>query len=284
MSKQKITIPEIMAKRSEGGKFAMVTLYDYPMAALADKSSVEMILVGDSLGMVIQGLSSTVTVNMEEMLYHTTLARRGAPNTFVVGDMCFMSYQACEKEAIHNAGKLIQAGADAVKMEGTRHIAPKIAAVVKSGIPVVGHIGLTPQTAAAMGGFKLQGKDMQSAARLVDDALAYQEAGVFAIVLECLPTALGNLIHEKLNIPTIGVGAGPNCTGYNLNGYDLLGMFDQFTPKFAKQYRQTGQEISDVFNAWRKDIEEGQYPLPEHCFNVFEDEIKKLSQSSGGPL
>ncbi|UQZ90272.1 3-methyl-2-oxobutanoate hydroxymethyltransferase [Deltaproteobacteria bacterium Smac51] len=276
MSKKKITIAELKAKRENGGKFAMVTVYDYPMASLVEKSDIELILVGDSLGMVIQGLDSTVAVTMDEMIYHTTMVRRGTPNTFIVGDMCFMAYQACEKEAIHNAGRLMQAGADCVKMEGNRYTAPKVEAVVKAGIPVMGHIGLTPQTAAAMGGFKLQGKDAESAGLLIEDALAYEKAGCFAIVLECLPTALANVIHEKLSIPTISVGAGPGCTGYNLNAYDILGMFDQFVPKFVKQYRQVGQEIVDVFNSWRKDIEEKQYPLAEHSFNVGGEEIGKL--------
>lgn len=276
MSKKKITVPEIRARRDEGGKFAMVTVYDYPMASLVEKSAIELILVGDSLGMVIQGLDSTVPVTMRDMLYHTTLVRRGAPNTFIVGDMCFMAYQACEKEAIHNAGRLMQAGADCVKMEGNRYTALKVEAVVKAGIPVMGHIGLTPQTAAAMGGFKLQGKDLDSARNLIEDALAYERAGVFAIVLECLPTALANSIHEKISIPTISVGAGPGCTGYNLNAYDILGMFDQFVPKFVKQYRQVGQEIVEVFDAWRKDIQDGQYPLAQHSFNVLEEEIGKL--------
>jgi 3-methyl-2-oxobutanoate hydroxymethyltransferase len=276
MAKKKITIPEIKAKRENGGSFAMVTVYDYPMASLVEKSSIELILVGDSLGMVIQGLDSTVPVTMSEMLYHTKIVRRGTPGTFIVGDMCFMSYQACEKEAIHNAGALMQAGADCVKMEGTRYTAPKVEAVVKSGIPVMGHIGLTPQTAASMGGFKLQGKDLDSAKNLMADAIAYQEAGVFAIVLECLPTALAQAIHKRLNIPTISVGAGPGCTGYNLNAYDILGMFDQFVPKFVKRYRDVGKDITAVFDAWRNDIQTGQYPLAEHSFNVFEKEINEI--------
>ena len=276
MSKRKITIAELRAKRESGGGFAMVTVYDYPMASLVEKSAIELILVGDSLGMVIQGLDSTVPVTMAEMLYHVRLVRRGTPNTFIVGDMCYMSYQACEKEAIHNAGALIQAGADCVNMEGNRHTAPKVDAVVKSGIPVMGHIGLTPQTASAMGGFKLQGKDLESAKNLVADALAYQEAGVFAIVLECLPTALAQVIHSKLSIPTISVGAGPGCTGYNLNAYDILGMFDQFVPKFVKRYRDVGRDITEVFDQWRADIESGQYPLAEHSFNVNEAEIREM--------
>lgn len=276
MSKKKITVPEIKELRASGGRFAMVTVYDYPMAALVEKSRLELILVGDSLGMVIQGLDSTVPVSMEDMVYHVGLVRRGTPNTFIVGDMCFMSYQACKKEAIRNAGRLMRAGADCVKMEGNRHTASKVAAVVKAGIPVMGHIGLTPQTAAAFGGFKLQGKSLESAQLLLEDALAYEAAGVFAIVLECLPTALAALIHEKLSIPTISCGAGPHCTGMNLNAYDLLGLFDKFVPKFVKQYKRLAGEIVEGFDAWRGEIETGAYPQPEHCFNVAEEEIKNL--------
>lgn len=274
--KKKITVAGLKERREKGGKFAMVTAYDYPMASLVEKSDIEMILVGDSLGMVIQGLTTTVPVTMEQMVYHTTIVRRGAPNTFVVGDMPFMAYQANETEAIHNAGRLMQAGADCVKMEGSRFTAPKVEAVVKAGIPVVGHIGLTPQTASALGGLKLQGKDAESAGHLIEDALAYEQAGCFAIVLECLPSALAKIIHEKLSIPTIGVGAGLDCTGYNLNAYDILGIFDQFVPKFAKQYRQVGQEITEVFNAWRKDIEDKTYPAPGNCFNAGSEEIERL--------
>ena len=276
MSKKKISLSEIKSAKETGRKLAMITVYDFPMARLVDKSDIELILVGDSLGMVIQGLDSTVPVTMREMLYHTTMVRRGAPNTFIVGDMCYMSYQACEKEAIHNAGLLMQAGADCVKIEGNRYMASKIEAVAKAGIPVMGHIGLTPQTASALGGFKLQGKDMESAKLLVEDALAFEAAGAFALDLECLPNALTAVINEKVSIPTISVGAGPNCVGYNLNAYDILGMFDAFVPKFVKQYAQIGNDIVSAFNAWRKDIEDEQYPLPEHSFNVGAEEIGAL--------
>jgi len=278
MTKKKMTLADIKSSRETGRKFAMITVYDFPMASLVDKSDIEMILVGDSLGMVIQGLDSTVPVTMREMLYHLTTVRKGAPNTFVVGDMCFMSYQACEKEAIHNAGLLMQAGADCVKIEGNRYMAPKIEAVAKAGIPVMGHIGLTPQTAANLGGFKLQGKDLDSAKLLVEDALAFEAAGAFALDIECLPAALTEVINNKVSIPTISVGAGV-CPGYNLNAYDILGMFDAFVPKFVKQYAQTGQDIVKAFNAWRGEIENGQYPQPEHCFNAGAEEIKKYFNS-----
>jgi len=213
---------------------------------------------------------------LEEILYHLKLVRRGAPNTFIVGDMPFLTYQACESEAIHNAGILMKNGADCVKMEGDVYTAEKAAAVVKAGIPVMGHIGLTPQTAASFGGFKVQGKSTDSAKKMLENAIAFEKAGAFAIVLECLPTALGTLIDEKISIPTIGVGAGLNCTGYNLNAYDILGIFDKFVPKFVKQYKLLGKEILDGFNSWRNEIDSGAYPTREHCFNVSEDEINKL--------
>lgn len=276
ISKKKITIPEIKERKKTKNKFAMITVYDYPMAAIVDQSDIELILVGDSLGMVIQGCEGTVHVTMEDILYHLKLVRRGAPNTFIVGDMPFLSYQACETEAIHNAGVLMKNGADCVKMEGDAFVAERAAAVVKAGIPVMGHIGLTPQTATSFGGFKVQGKSTDSAKKMLENAIAFEKAGAFAIVLECLPTALGTLIDEKISIPTIGVGAGLNCTGYNLNAYDILGIFDKFVPKFVKQYKLLGKEILDGFNSWRNEIESGAYPTREHCFNVSEDEINKL--------
>lgn len=279
MGKKKITIPEIMERKRTKGKFAMITVYDYPMANLVDQSDIEMILVGDSLGMVIQGCEGTVHVTLEDILYHLKLVRRGAPNTFIVGDMPFMSYQACETEAVHNAGILMKNGADCVKMEGDLYAAEKAAAVVRAGIPVMGHIGLTPQTAASFGGFKVQGKNIESAKKMIENAIAFEKAGAFAIVLECLPSALGTLIDEKLSIPTIGVGAGSNCTGYNLNAYDILGIFDKFVPKFVKQYKLLGKEILEGFNAWRDEIESRTYPAREHGFNVSEDEINSLRDS-----
>jgi 3-methyl-2-oxobutanoate hydroxymethyltransferase len=177
-----------------------------------------------------------------------------------------MSYQACEKEAIHNAGLLMQNGADCVKMEGNRYQAPRIEAVVKAGIPVMGHIGLTPQTAAALGGFKLQGKGDESANLVMEDALAFEKAGAFSILMECLPESLGTAIHNQLTVPTVSVGAGPATTGFDLNAYDLLGMFDAFTPKFVKRYRETGQDLVKAFNEWNKDVKDKVYPAPEHCF------------------
>ncbi len=276
MSKKKVTIPEILAMKGEGKKFKMITVYDYPMASIVDKSKAELILVGDSLGMVIQGLEGTVPVNMEDIIYHLKLVRRGAPNTFIVGDMPFLSYQVCAKEAIRNAGTLLKMGADCVKMEGGLKIVEKVRAVVDAGIPVIAHIGLTPQTASLVGGFKVQGKSAEAAEKLLKEALALEEAGAFAIVLECLPTGLATLIDEKLSIPTIGVGAGPNTTAQNLNAYDLLGIFDQFVPKFVKQYAQMGPQMVDVFDTWCTEIDEGKFPEKKHEFTMKDEDLERL--------
>lgn len=276
MVKNKITIPELKGMKTSGQKFKMITVYDFPMASMVDRSSAELILVGDSLGMVIQGHDSTVPVNLEDILYHVKIVRKGAPSTFVVGDMPFLSYQVNRDEAIRNAGTLLKAGADCVKMEGGVKIAETMRAVVDAGIPVMGHIGLTPQTAAMLGGFKVQGKNADSAEKLLQDALAVEEAGAFAMVLECIPTALAQLIDQKLTIPTISVGAGPFTTGFNLNAYDLLGIFDKFVPKFVIQYAQMGNDIVKVFDTWCKDIDEGSYPAPEHGFAMNDEDLKRL--------
>ncbi|HBW38362.1 3-methyl-2-oxobutanoate hydroxymethyltransferase [Desulfosporosinus sp. BICA1-9] len=276
MVKNKITIPDLKGMKASGQKFKMITVYDFPMASMVDRSSAELILVGDSLGMVIQGHDSTVPVNLEDVLYHVKIVRKGAPSTFVVGDMPFLSYQVNRDEAIRNAGTLLKAGADCVKMEGGVKIAETMSAVVDAGIPVMGHIGLTPQTAAMLGGFKVQGKNADSAEKLLQDALAVQEAGAFAMVLECIPTALAQLIDQKLTIPTISVGAGPFTTGFNLNAYDLLGIFDKFVPKFVIQYAQMGNDIVKVFDTWCKDIDEGSYPAPEHGFAMNDEDLKRL--------
>ena len=276
MGKNKITIPELKEMKLSGKKFKMITVYDFPMATMVDRSSAELILVGDSLGMVIQGHDSTVPVNIEDVLYHVKIVRKGAPNTFVVGDMPFLSYQVNRDEAIRNAGTLLKIGADCVKMEGGVKIAETMRAVVDAGIPVMGHIGLTPQTAASLGGFKVQGKNAESAEKLMQDALAVEEAGAFAMVLECIPTALAQLIDQRVSIPTISVGAGPYTTGFNLNAYDLLGIFDKFVPKFVIQYAQMGKDMVKVFDTWCKDIDEGSYPAPEHGFAMKDEELKRL--------
>lgn len=276
MSKKKITIPELQEMKTTGKKIKMITVYDYPFAKIVDNSDLELILVGDSLGMVIQGHDGTIPVDIDDMLYHVRIVRRGAPNTFVVGDMPFLSYQVSKKEAIRNAGRLLKAGADCVKMEGDMRIVTKVEAVVNAGIPVVAHIGLTPQTAAMLGGFKVQGKSSAGAEKLLREALAMEQAGAFAIVLECIPAPLAKLIDEKLSIPTISCGAGIHATGQNLNAYDILGIFDKFVPKFVKQYGRMGQEMLEAFNAWGKDVDDGSFPESKHSFSMNEEDLKRL--------
>ncbi|WP_409227595.1 3-methyl-2-oxobutanoate hydroxymethyltransferase [Gudongella sp. SC589] len=276
MTKKKLTIKEIMDKKHEGEKFGMVTVYDYQMATLVDESSCEMILVGDSLGMIVQGYEGTTHVNIEDMEYHLKAVRKGAPNTFIVADMSFMSYQASKEEAIRNAGKLMKLGADCVKMEGGLGIMDKIKAVSEVGIPVMAHIGLTPQTAAAIGGFKLQGKNKDTAERLIKEALAAEEAGAFCVLIELIPSELNDYINSKLTVPVMSTGSGPSAVGFNLNAYDMLGIFSDFKPRFVRQYAKMRQDMIDAFSAWDKDVKSGSYPAPEEAFHMSEEDIPKI--------
>jgi 3-methyl-2-oxobutanoate hydroxymethyltransferase len=265
--KQKITIPSFAGLKKAGDKVTMITVYDYPFARLVDDSPAEMILVGDSLGMVIQGLSGTNPVTLEEVIYHAKAVRRGAPNTLVVGDMPFMSYQVSPEEALTSAGRLVkEAGVDCVKLEGGQYVAASVAKIVGAGIPVVGHIGLTPQSSSALGGFKVQGKTPEEAEQLIADAEALDKAGVFAMVLECIPSGVAKVISEKVSAVTIGVGAGPHVDGQNLNAYDILGLFDKFVPKFVEQYKILAPEVRDGFTAFTEKVRSKAYPKPEHCF------------------
>ena len=278
MDKVKITIPQCRQFKEEGRKVKMIVAYDYPMAALIDRSDADMILVGDSLGMVVLGLDTTVPINIEEIVYHLRAVKRAAKSTMVVADMPFMSYINID-ESVRNAGKLMKEGADCVKLEGGLTIAAKVRAIVDAGIPVMGHIGLTPQTVSMLGGFKVQGKDSAAAERLLHEALALEDAGAFAVLMECVPARLAKLITEKLKVPTIGTGAGPDVDGHCLNAYDLLGIFDRFVPKFVRQYAQLGPKLVDVFNSYCREIDCGEFPLQEHCFHMNEEELKQLSQT-----
>lgn len=276
MEKRKLTIPELLERKQRGEKLRMMTAYDYPTALMVDRSPIELILVGDSLGMAVLGYASTVPVTMGDMLHHLRAVVRGAPNTFIVGDMPFGSYNEGPAQAIHNANRMLKAGADAVKLEGGVSMAPTIKAMVDGGIPVVGHIGLTPQTATMLGGFKVQGKDLASARRLLEDALAVEEAGAFMIILECVPSPLARLITSKLRIPTIGIGAGPHCDGQVLVFHDLVGLFDRFVPKFVKQYAFLQKEISKALAEYAREVGEGTFPGPEHSFGMSEEVLKEL--------
>jgi len=264
---KKITIPSFREKKRAGQRVTMITVYDHVFARLVEASEAEMILVGDSLGMVIQGLPLTNPVTLGEIIYHTKAVRRGAPDTLVVGDMPFMSYQVSPEAALTSAGRIVkESGADCVKLEGGIHVAPSVLKITRAGIPVVGHIGLTPQSSSALGGFKVQGKTKEEAEQLIADARALDEAGVFAIVLECIPSGVAKVITESVRATTIGVGAGPWVDGHNLNAYDLLGLFGDFVPRFARRYKKMGPECTEIFNAFTRESRSGAYPVKEETY------------------
>ena len=263
----KITILDIYKKKTEGRKITMLTAYDYPTAQIVDQAGIDMILVGDSLGMVVQGVSSTLPVTMDEMIYHTKMVSRGTVSAMVVGDMPFLSYQTHKAEAVRNAGRLLkEAGAEAVKLEGGSQMAEAIRAIVNAGIPVMAHIGLTPQYVHMLGGFKVQGKDEATREKILADARAVQDAGAFSVVLEAMPASLAKEIQTMLHIPTIGIGAGPDCDGQVLVLHDLLGLFDRFTPKFVKKYVNLKDQAVKAVKEYRQDVESGKFPSEEHSF------------------
>jgi len=264
--------------KAEREKISMITAYDYPSARFVDKAGIEIILVGDSLAMTVMGLDSTVPVTMEEMIHHTKAVVRGVENAMVVGDLPFGSYNQSKEQAIANATRLMkEGGCDAVKLEGGVEMAGITKAIVDAGIPVMGHIGLTPQTISKLGGFKVQGKGAQEAEKLLKGALALQEAGIFSIVLECVPEEVGRLVTEKLSIPTIGIGGGRYCDGQVLVFHDTLGLFEKFLPKFVKRYRNLGEEIVKALEEYKQEVKEEKFPGPEHVFGgVTEEELKRL--------
>lgn len=279
MERKKITITDIQNKKREGRKITMLTAYDYPMAKLIDEALIDVILVGDSLGMVVLGYESTVPVTMDEMIHHSKAVRRGTKCAFLIGDMPFMSYQVSKEEAVRNAGRFMkEAGCDAVKLEGGDEVLDVTKAIVDVGIPVLGHLGLTPQTISKLGGYKIQGKDAKAAKRILEQALKLEAAGCFAIVLECVPDKVAKLITEKLMIPTIGIGAGPYCDGQVLVTNDMVGLFDRFVPKFVKQYVKLSTLISDGLKKYRDEVEKGIFPDQAHSFAIKEEEIRKMKK------
>ena len=258
-------------------KLTMLTAYDYSTAKLIDEAGINGILVGESLGMVCLGYEDTLSVTMEDMIHHSAAVARGAKNSLVVTDMPFMSYQTSVYDAVVNAGRLMKEGrAQAVKLEGGSEFAEHIRAIVNASIPVMAHIGLTPQSVNAFGGFKVQGKDEERAKKLIEDALAVQEAGAFAVVLECVPDVLSKLITEKLSIPTIGIGAGADCDGQILVYQDMLGMYSDFVPKFVKQFAHIGNEMKSAFNDYISEVKSGTFPAEKHCFKMNDEVIQKL--------
>ena len=277
MARQKVTISYLQKKMDEGEKITMMTAYDYPTASLVDQAEMDTILVGDSLGMVVLGYESTVPVTMEEMLHHCKAVRRGTKQSFVIGDMPFMSYQVNVEKAVENAGRFIkEAGCESVKLEGGSEMAHVVKAIVDAGIPVCAHIGLTPQTATKLSGFKVQGKDAEGARELVNSAKDLEEAGAFMIVLECIPDQVASRITDELNIPTIGIGAGKYCDGQVLVYHDLVGLFERFTPKMVKQYVNLAPQIREALIQYREEVEKGIFPAPEHSFTMKAEEAEKM--------
>jgi len=277
MERKKVTISDFMKKKEKGEKISMMTAYDYPTASLVDQAGIDAILVGDSLAMVVLGYDGTVPVTMDEMLHHSKAVVRGAAHSFVIGDMPFMSYQVSPENAVANAGRFIkEAGCAAVKLEGGTEMAPVVRAIVTAGIPVCAHIGLTPQTATKLSGFKVQGKDAEGARELVESARELEKAGAFMIVLECIPDVVSARITEALNIPTIGIGAGKYCDGQVLVYHDLVGLFERFTPKMVKQYVNLAPMVREALIQYRKEVEEGVFPGPEHSFSMKAEEADKM--------
>ena len=279
MSKKKVTVLDIRQAKEEGRKLVMCTAYDYPFALMADEAGMDMVLVGDSLGMVVMGLDGTVEVTMAHMIHHIKAVVRGCKGPLIVGDMPFMSYNTSVREAIQNAGRLMkEGGCEAIKLEGGVDFAPTIQAIVKAGIPVQGHIGLTPQTASALGGFKMQGRDAQAAKQIIEDARALEEGGAFSMILEAVPVPLGQLVSKAVKVPIIGIGAGSNVDGQVLVTYDMIGLFDKFVPKFVKQYTQTRKTILKALKEYKEDVLAVNFPGPEHSFKMPDEALEKLKK------
>ena len=273
----KNTAATFAAAKAKGEKLSMLTAYDYSTAKLEDESGINGILVGDSLGNVVLGYEDTVSVTMEDMIHHGAAVARGAKNALVVVDMPFMSYEVTVEEAVRNAGRLMKEGrAGAVKLEGGVRVAEQIRAIVKAGIPVMGHIGLTPQSINVVGGFKVQGKSEEAARALLADAKAVEEAGAFAVVIEAVPAALAQMITDAVSSPTIGIGAGAGCDGQILVYQDMLGMFSDFTPKFVKRYANVGEVMRDAFANYAAEVASGAFPTEEHTYKIKDDVLEKL--------
>ena len=274
---KKFTTTSFLESKTSGEKITVLTAYDYQMAKLLDQAGTDCILVGDSLGMVVLGYENTLEVTMEDMIHHTKAVDRATNRAFIVADMPFMSYQVSTEDAIKNAGRLVKEGkATGVKLEGGSEIIEKIKAITDAKIPVMGHIGLTPQSVNLFGGFKVQGKSEEKAKEIINDAILLEEAGVFSIVLEGIPEKLAKLITDKLNIPTIGIGAGSDCDGQVLVVNDMLGLSEGFVPKFVKQYEKLHENISRGASEYIKEVKSGQFPKQEHTFSIDDEIIKKL--------
>lgn len=277
----KKTVTTLQQQKLEGRKISMLTCYDYTTACLMEAAGVDTVLIGDSLGMTMLGYDDTLPVTMEDMIHHTRAVSRGLKNTFLIADMPFLSYQTSIYDAVMNAGRLMKEGhAQAVKLEGGAKVCEQIEAITKADIPVVAHLGLTPQSVNAFGGFKVQGKNEAQAKQILEDALAVEKAGAFMVVLECIPEKLATLITKRLTIPTIGIGAGAGCDGQVLVYQDMLGMFEGIKPKFVKQFAQIGKEMKEAFSAYDKAVKGGSYPAKEHSFGIDDEVIEAIDLDS----
>ncbi|MFZ1398429.1 MAG: 3-methyl-2-oxobutanoate hydroxymethyltransferase [Candidatus Promineifilaceae bacterium] len=283
MSRKKVTILDIQKRKQSKTPITMITAYDFTAALLIDQTETDIILVGDSLGMVMLGYPGTTEVTMDEMLHHCKAVARGTTGAFLVGDMPFMSYQADVTEAMRNAGRFLkEAGMDCVKLEGGREMADTVRAIVRAGIPVMGHIGLTPQTVSQLGGYRIQGKTAAAALSLVKDAMALQDAGCFAIVLEAIPATVAALITKRLIIPTIGIGAGVECDGQVLVYHDLLGLYDRLQPRFVKDYGQIGEAINTAVQTYTEEVRQRQFPAEEHTYPMNDEEEAAFMTAMAG--
>jgi 3-methyl-2-oxobutanoate hydroxymethyltransferase len=280
MEQKKVALTTLKEMKQQGIPITMVTAYDSPTARLVDEAGIDTVLVGDSAGNVVLGYPDTIPVTVEELLHHTKAVRRGLRRALLIGDMPFMSYNVSVEQAIANAGRFLkEAGAEAVKVEGGGWVTKTVRAMVEAGIPVVGHLGLTPQTATMLGGYRVQGRTAESARKIVDDALALQAAGAFLLVLECVPDRLGELISKKLEIPVIGIGAGPNTDGQVLVFHDLVGIQSGFAPKFVRRYAKLGDEIRSAVARYCQEVKERTFPADEHCFGIPDEEFDALRRS-----
>ena len=275
----KLTAHDIQARKG-GPRLSMVSVYDFPFARLAEEAGIDVLLVGDSLGMVVQGHDSTVPVTLDDVIYHAKAVRRGASRTHVVADLPFLTYHIDTGRAIENAGRLLQeGGADSVKLEGGQEVAERAAAIVRAGIPVMGHIGLTPQSAGALGGFKVQGRDVASARKILTDAEAIADAGAYAMVVEVIPAELGGMITASVPIPTIGIGAGPACDGQVLVAHDMLGLQERIIGRFAKVYANVGDDVRRAFASFAEEVRAGSFPDEEHSYGMAKDVAAQLRES-----
>ncbi len=276
---KKVTIHTLIEKKKTKQPITWLTAYDYPMAQFEEKAGIDIILVGDSIGMTTFGFDSTLPVTMDLLIPHTQAVRKGAPNVFLIGDMPYMTYQVNSQDAVRNAGRFMaECGCDAVKLEGGREVLDTVKALIKATVPVVGHLGLTPQSIAMLGGFKAQGRDAAAAVRLIEDAQLLEDAGACMILLEAVPPEVARIVTERAAIPIIGIGAGPRVDGQCLIVHDMLGMFDAFTPKFVKKYANIGEHIVKTLKAFKDDVNAGGFPAAEHCYGMPDAEAQKLHE------